>query len=347
MLTKEFSAVVRAVATVVREYVAQATESLDGRVKELEVRAPVPGPQGDKGERGTDGVQGVQGPQGDRGEPGRDADASVVEALKAQIDALTLEIAQLKSQDALVSESVSAVSKALSELARPESEPPVISADVFLPAIAEEVRKAVDAIPVPADGKDGKDGVSLVGAFIDRDDHLILTASDGSSKDCGVVVGKDGTPGADADMPALQSELQSLVTKTLDAWPRPKDGVPGRDGTLENLKATYDGERTVTFTFKDGTPIEGGVIKFPMVLYRGLYDSTKTYETGDTVTWGGSQWIAKQTTTSIAPDENSIAGKKTWALSVMRGRQGKQGQKGESGDRGPQGPQGPQGPKGY
>lgn len=130
-----------------------------------------------------------------------------------------------------------------------------------------------------------------------------------------------------------------------------RDGIDGKDGVdglgFDDMTAEFDGERTVTLKFMRGEIVKSWPIKFQIPLYRGIYDATKTYETGDTVTWGGSQWIAKQTTTSIAPDENSVAGKKTWALSVMRGRQGKQGQKGESGDRGPQGPQGPQGPKGY
>jgi hypothetical protein len=88
-------------------------------------------------------------------------------------------------------------------------------------------------------------------------------------------------------------------------------------------------------------------IKMPVVLYRGLYDVSKSYETGDTVTWGGSMWIARETSTAIAPDENSAAGRKAWALGVMRGRQGKSGLKGDPGDRGPRGEMGPQGQRGY
>jgi hypothetical protein len=127
-----------------------------------------------------------------------------------------------------------------------------------------------------------------------------------------------------------------------------RDGVDGKDGLgFDDLSVDYDGERTVTVKFQQGDRVKSFPIKMPVVLYRGLYDATKAYETGDEVTWGGSMWIAKGDTAGVAPDENSPAGKKAWALSTMRGRQGKQGLKGDPGDRGPRGEMGPQGPRGY
>lgn len=69
-------------------------------------------------------------------------------------------------------------------------------------------------------GNDGRDGVGLAGAIMDRSGNLILTLTDGSTRDLGLVVGKDGSegiqgalgapgidgqPGKDADPAALLS----------------------------------------------------------------------------------------------------------------------------------------------
>lgn len=152
--------------------------------------------------------------------------------------------------------------------------------------------------------------------------------------------GRDGLPG----VPGATGE------KGLDGI-NGRDGINGKDGAdglgFNDMDATYDGERTITFSFTCGDRIKVFPFTMPIPLYRGTYDPTKAYEPGDTVTWGGSQWVAKTSTTSIAPDENSTSGKATWALSVMRGRQGKQGQKGDAGERGPRGEQGPRGQQGY
>lgn len=124
--------------------------------------------------------------------------------------------------------------------------------------------------------------------------------------------GRDGMPGRDG-MLGLPGE------KGIDGTPG-RDGAPGRDGTLENLKAVFDGERTVTLCFKDGTPIEGGQIIFPVQIQRGVYVDGKSYEPGDVVTWGGSQWHANEPT-SMKPGD----GAKAWTLIVKRGRDGRDG----------------------
>jgi hypothetical protein len=148
--------------------------------------------------------------------------------------------------------------------------------------------------------------------------------------------GRDGQPG----VPGLVGE------KGLDGI-NGRDGLDGKDGLgFDDVSVDYDGERTFTVKFQQGDRVKTFPFKMPVVLYRGLYDAAKSYETGDSVTWGGSMWIAREDTT-VSPDENSPAGKKAWALSTMRGRQGKQGLKGETGERGARGEMGPQGRQGY
>jgi hypothetical protein len=149
--------------------------------------------------------------------------------------------------------------------------------------------------------------------------------------------GRDGMPG----LPGTTGE------KGLDGA-NGRDGVDGKDGLgFDDLDVEYDGERTFTLKFTQGERVKAFPFRMPVVLYRGLFDAAKAYETGDEVTWGGSTWIAKGDTAGVAPDENSPAGKKAWALATMRGRQGKQGLKGDPGDRGPRGEMGPQGQRGY
>ena len=51
-----------------------------------------------------------------------------------------------------------------------------------------------------------KDGLGIAGSFIDRDGNLIVTMTDGTAKELGPVVGRDGR---DAEVPDL-SEIEDL-----------------------------------------------------------------------------------------------------------------------------------------
>jgi integrin beta 3 len=164
--------------------------------------------------------------------------------------------------------------------------------------------KGIDGAP----GRDGKDGLPGTAGTKGIDGARGEKALDG-------INGRDGRDG-----------IQGLPGKN------GLDGVAGKDGfngTLENLKAIFDGERTVTFCFKNGTPIEGGVIRFPVVIYRHVFDASRTYEAGDQVTCAGSLWIAKTGTTQ-RPDEDGD-GARDWTLCSKRGPEGKRGQQGEKG----------------
>jgi hypothetical protein len=92
-------------------------------------------------------------------------------------------------------------------------------------------------------------------------------------------------------------------------------------GAVSSLEANYDGERSLTL-MADGTPIKGGTLTLPIPIYRGVFEEGKTYPAGDEVTFAGSVWIAKMTTTA-KPDENTPDGKRAWQLCVRRGRDGK------------------------
>lgn len=103
------------------------------------------------------------------------------------------------------------------------------------------------------------------------------------------------------------------------------DGLNGRDGTLEHLHVKQsDDFRTVTLCFKDGTPIEGGTLRFPAVIDRGVFRAGETFQPGDAVTYGGHLWIAKATTMETPGDAVT-----SWRLAVRRGREGKPGRDGK------------------
>ncbi len=106
-----------------------------------------------------------------------------------------------------------------------------------------------------------------------------------------------------------------------------KEGPRGRDGTLEHLKVAFDGRRTMTLCFKDGTLLEGGTIVFEgLPVYSGTYEPAKSYESGDVVLHGGSWWIATKATATKPGD-----GETPWKLTVKRGNDGKAGQDGKDG----------------
>jgi integrin beta 3 len=83
----------------------------------------------------------------------------------------------------------------------------------------------------------------------------------------------------------------------------------------------HDGERGITVRFVKGDRVKDFPITFPVEIYRGVYVDGKTYERGDGVTWGGSEWGCNEATNAKPGD-----GSKAWTLKVKRGRDGKDGQ---------------------
>lgn len=135
---------------------------------------------------------------------------------------------------------------------------------------------------------DRPEPISVKSALIDRDNKLVLTFSNGETKELGNVVGDDGKPGA--------------------------DGLG-----FDDLSVEYDGEKTVTLKFVRGEQSKEFPLVLPVVIDRGVFSEGKTYEPGDGVTWAGSFWIAQESTTE-KPDSA-----KGWRLAVKKGRDGKDG----------------------
>lgn len=104
-----------------------------------------------------------------------------------------------------------------------------------------------------------------------------------------------------------------------------RDGKDGLDGLgWDDLAVEQVNERTFTVKCLRGLQVkELGTLTFPVQIYRGVYVEGKSYDKGDGVTWGGSEWHCNEPTATKPGD-----GSKAWTLKVKRGRDGKDGSSG-------------------
>jgi hypothetical protein len=96
-----------------------------------------------------------------------------------------------------------------------------------------------------------------------------------------------------ASVEPLHTRLMALETQDRLAGPvgpAGKAGDPGRDGTLEGVTVKAIDERTFDLVRADGSSL--GQLVFPVPLYKGVYVAGTGYLKGDSVTFGGSLWIA-------------------------------------------------------
>lgn len=307
----DFDRLADAVVTGAKRYVDKALTPVLERLAAIEARTPEKGERGEKGDPGRDGEPGrdgadgkdgrdgadgkdgepgAQGPQGERGEkgdpgqdgaPGRDGSDGK------------------DGRDGEPGPQGERGEKG--EPGRDGRDGASVDPANVERMIAEAVAKAMAAIQVPKDGapgRDGKDGVGVAGALLDRGGNLVLTLTDGSTRDLGLVVGRDGAPGE-----------------------KGVDGKNGRDGfSLDDFDLEKKDDRTVILKFTRGDVAEHYELHFPVMIYRGVWREGEAYERGDTVTWGGSLWHCDHDTTD-KPDGQQ----KHWTLAAKRGRDGKDG----------------------
>lgn len=230
--------------------------------------------------------KGMDAPSG----PGVEEVSDIVSSrIGAELDELRSAIANLPAPEVPTLPDIPAmVKEAVDAIEKPQDGHSPTTEEI-LPLVEECVSRAVSAIPVP------KDGVNLAGAIIDRAGNLVVTLSDGSTRDLGPVVGKDGDPGEPG-----------------------KDGKPGKDGIdgvgFDDMDLVED-ERGVFLVFAKGDVRKE--FRLPIVIDRGVFKEHATYSKGDGVTWGGSFWIC-QGDAEGKPDSG-----KGWRLAVKKGRDGK------------------------
>lgn len=297
------------------------------------------GPQGEKGDPGQDGPQGSAGPQGEPGEPGKSVSAEEVAALvlgqlpppergekgepgpagpDPDYDVIVHRVLDEVSGPLNVksAEFEERLKDAIATIPPPEKgdrgekgdpgEPgPEVDYDLILRLIDDTVKD----LPHP------KDGVGLAGALIDRSGNLVLTMTDGTVRDLGQIVGRDGAPGDPG-----------------------KDGRDGKDGLSFDafeLEPEFDGERTLRLKWTDAKGKEQiREWRLPIVTYRGYFQEGIAYETGDAVTFGGTAFVARRDT-SQKPEQDNPDG--DWIIMAKKGRDGRHGKDGERGERGPEG----------
>lgn len=276
------------------------------------------------------------------GEPGKDVDPEAVKGMVAEAVSASI-------RDASIEEVVSsAVVKAVSALPPPEPgrdgksiNPEEVSAtikamvdgaiaalpvpkdgepgksvtvDDVAPLIAAEIAKAVAAIPVP---KDGLNGVGLAGALIDRTGNLVITLTNGETKELGRVVGEAG---ADVDTDSVMTFIKESVAVEVGKIKVPVDGKDGLG--FDDFSVEFDGERSFKWVFQRGSERKEFLFATNAMIYRGVF-TDGTYLPGDVVTWGGSLWHCNAET-SVKPD----SGSKDWTLCAKKGRDGKDGRNG-------------------
>lgn len=191
-------------------------------------------------------------------------------------------------------------------------------------------------------GETGPCGTGLAGAMIDRSGVLVLTLSNGETRELGQVVGKDGQRGPPGERgepgpagekggigPQGEAGAHGERGEKGDIGPAGEKGErgeagpvgeKGKDGfSLEafDVVAMEDG-RTIELRFDGGDTRHTYELQFPVAIYRGVYTAGQTYQYGDMVTWGGSLWHAEKET-SAKPDSPDG----DWRLAVKKGRDGK------------------------
>jgi hypothetical protein len=171
--------------------------------------------------------------------------------------------------------------------------------------IDEMVETAVKAAP------QAKDGVGVTGALLDRTGRLVLTLSDGTSKDAGMVVD--------------QAEVERFVAAQVAKWPVPKDGKDGAG--FGDLDWVVDSEGRLHQRVTHGDAVK---VSPPMNgVFRGVWRPEDSYLAGDSVNRDGSTWTAKAPSDHKQP--GTMEGAASWQLSVKRGNDGKPGRKGDDG----------------
>lgn len=161
------------------------------------------------------------------------------------------------------------------------------------------------------DGASGRDGVGVSEALLNRDGHLVLTYTDGSTKDVGPVVGRD------VDDAMVLRRVEDQVKALFDAMPKPKDGVDGRDGLgFETSALTLDPIEGWQLELRGGDRVVKHAL--PLPFDAGTYTLGKKYPKGALVNAKGL-WIAHAETRD-KPGES-----RDWRLLVRNGRDGRDG----------------------
>lgn len=125
-----------------------------------------------------------------------------------------------------------------------------------------------------------------------------------------------------------------------DPGPQGPQGLRGEPGfSLKDFDVEFDGERSLTFVLGSGEERIERSITAPWLIDRGVFKPDTGYKRGDSVTFGGSLWIAQRDISETATTKPGD-GSGDWRLAAKQGRQGAQGPQGPAGKDGRDGKDG-------
>lgn len=272
--------------------VKEAQAPLLKRIEQLEARQLERGEKGEQGERGLPGDQGPigergeQGPQGERGESGKDADPIDVKEV----------VAELLAGDEI---------KTLVDLHVSEALPEAVAKHFDANPVqhGKDGRDGKDGEPGPrgsdgAKGDPGRDGLDVKDLFRADGGRLVAVMSDGSTKDLGEFVGKDGRDGA--------------------------DGKDGRDGLgFEDCTVEVE-DGVATLKFVRGDVVKSVSFPIPDLKHVGFWGPGAFAKAGQFTTHDGHLWMAKRDT-----NETPNYQAKDWQLAARKGADGARGPAGK------------------
>lgn len=96
-------------------------------------------------------------------------------------------------------------------------------------------------------GENGKDGISVTGASLSEEGHLILTLSEGDNIDVGVVKGKDGINGIDGENGIDGVGIESITFTSSD-----KGDQSGIAGATDTYTINFSNSTSTTFKVYNG-----------------------------------------------------------------------------------------------
>ncbi len=206
-----------------------------------------------------------------------------------------------------------------------------VTVDDVRPIIKDLVTEMVAAIPAPLPGKDAIIDYELIESRIRENIPAPIKGDPGKDADLGVLNDmvsdkvkaamaefrppEKGDPGKDAeplDMEEVRRHLTGEVQRELAGWERPHDGEDGLGFDDMNMDLEEDG-RTLVFRVSRDDREKVFKMVCPWQIFRGVYESGRSYTRGDVVTYAGSQFIAKR-------DTIQKPGTDDWVLSVKRGK---------------------------
>ncbi|HSW83554.1 MAG TPA: hypothetical protein VLH12_08770 [Usitatibacter sp.] len=231
----DVQALAQKMISAVKSHVADALRPLAQRLDDFDarLRAIPPPEKGDKGDKGDAG-------QSIKGDAGKDADP---EFIRTECARLVAEIPRPKDgkdgKDAEPVDVEAIIARVAAQLPEPRHGKDGESVDLLVvqAMVADEVTRAVAALPKPRDGEHGRDGKD--GASVHPDTVALMVATEVAKAIAAMPPpkdgedgrdGKDGLDGASVHQDTVAVMVADQVAKAVAAIPRPKDGLDGEAG---------------------------------------------------------------------------------------------------------------------